>query len=188
MSMMGIPSSDTAVETLKVFLRSARCPPKMMSLPHLDGFLAALAAGPAAVASTEWLPVVWGGGDPTFEGEHEAQSIVGAIFQRYYEIIRQVEERSVSALFSAIPDEIQAACSWGEGFVQAMELRLYAWRALLEAKSHSFLIFPILMLKNGMAAFEADALAKALAASPYCVAMIAEFWRTWRATAGSTDA
>ena len=65
------------------FLMSDRAPEDCMQLSDLDGFLTAVAIGPELILPSEWLPVIWGKGEPEFESAEEAQSVIGAIMARY---------------------------------------------------------------------------------------------------------
>jgi uncharacterized protein len=70
-------------EELDDFLMSDRAPEECMQLSDLDGFLTAVAIGPELVMPSEWLPVIWGKGEPEFESAEEAQSVIGAVMARY---------------------------------------------------------------------------------------------------------
>jgi hypothetical protein len=74
-------------EDLDDFLMSDRAPEDCMQLSDLDGFLTAVAIGPELIMPSEWLPVIWGEGEPEFESAEEAQSVIGAIMARYSEIL-----------------------------------------------------------------------------------------------------
>lgn len=88
---------DFDLDALDAFLLSDRAPENSMGLSDLDGFLTAIAIGPEPVKPGEWLPVVWGGEDPVYEGEAELKAVHGAIFGRYNEILRLLRELSRSS-------------------------------------------------------------------------------------------
>ena len=79
------------LDALDDFLMSDRAPEESMGLSDLDGFLTGVAVGPERVLPSEWLPVVWGGGEPAFEGVEEARSILGTMVGRYNEIVRALD-------------------------------------------------------------------------------------------------
>jgi uncharacterized protein len=76
------------LDALDTFLLSDRAPEESMGLSDLDGFLTGMVVGPELILPSKWLPVVWGGGEPTFESVEEAGSILGTIMGRYNEIVR----------------------------------------------------------------------------------------------------
>jgi uncharacterized protein YecA (UPF0149 family) len=49
----------------------------MWSASRTNGFLAGIAAGPELITPSEWLPVVWGGGEAAFESVEEASRVLG---------------------------------------------------------------------------------------------------------------
>jgi uncharacterized protein len=71
------------LDALDDFLLSDRAPEGSMGLSGLDAFLAGIAAGPELVMPSEWLPVVWGGGEPAFGSVEEASTVLGTIMARY---------------------------------------------------------------------------------------------------------
>lgn len=99
-------------------------------LSDLDGFLTGLAIGPELVMPSEWLPVVWGGEEPVFADEGEAQAVMGGIFSRYNQILRQVEDGTFEPIFWTASDGTVIAADWAEGFVQAVGLWAKAWDPL----------------------------------------------------------
>ena len=50
---------------------SERAPDDSMGLSDLDGFLTGVIVGPEPILPSDWLPVIWGGGEPEFETEEE---------------------------------------------------------------------------------------------------------------------
>jgi hypothetical protein len=60
------PISSQELDVLDKYLRSERAPPRCMWISQLDGFLTGVAAGPERVPVSEWLPLIWGGAEPTF--------------------------------------------------------------------------------------------------------------------------
>jgi uncharacterized protein len=53
------------LDALDAFLLSDRAPEEGMGLSDLDGFLTGIVVGPELILPSEWLPIVWGGGEPT---------------------------------------------------------------------------------------------------------------------------
>lgn len=58
-----------------------------MLISELDGFLAGILVCPDLIMPSEWLPLVWGGGDddaaPVFESTEHAQKLIGLVMQHY---------------------------------------------------------------------------------------------------------
>ena len=75
------------LDVLDAFLMSGRAPENSMGLSDLDGFLTAIVVGPELIMPSEWLPVVWGDEEPTFDSTEEADRIHSVIMARYNEII-----------------------------------------------------------------------------------------------------
>ena len=55
------------IEALDSYLLSDLSPDECMMLSDLDGFLAGIVVGPELILPSEWLTVIWGGGEPQFE-------------------------------------------------------------------------------------------------------------------------
>ncbi len=66
---------EVDLDALDLFLASDASPEHCMQLSDLDGFLAGVAIGPELIVPSEWLPEVWGGGEPVFEDEEQAWGV-----------------------------------------------------------------------------------------------------------------
>jgi uncharacterized protein len=62
-----------------------------LCVSEIDGLLTAVVVGPEAIMPSEWLPVVWGFGEPKFADMAEAQAIVGTLMGRHNEIVHGLE-------------------------------------------------------------------------------------------------
>ena len=134
MSSPLLGASDFDLDALDAFLMSDRAPEDCMQLSDLDGFLAGIAIGPELIMPSEWLPVIWGGGEPEFESMEEAQRILNAIMGRYNEILHLLQHapEEFEPIFWTTEDGEAVAADWAEGFMEAVELRPRAWQALLD--------------------------------------------------------
>jgi uncharacterized protein len=132
------------LENLDAFLASDRVPESCMQLSELDGFLTAIAIGPAAVMPSEWLPVIWGQGEPVFESDAELQSVVGTIFMRHEAILRDIEQEpdAYEPLLGETPDGRLLATDWAAGFMTGAALRKDAWRPLLQTEEGAEILAP----------------------------------------------
>jgi uncharacterized protein len=142
------PHLDAAgldLEELDAFLISDRAPENCMQLSDLDGFLTAVAIGPELIMPSEWLPVIWGEGEPEFESSEEAQGVIGAIMGRYNEILHLIRHQpdDYEPVFWETPDGDVVAGDWAEGFMAGVALRWNAWRSLLESEEDGGLLAPI---------------------------------------------
>ncbi len=176
------------LDALDEYLMSDHAPDDSMGLSDLDGFLTGVVVGPELIAPSEWLPVIWGGGEPEFETEEEMRSVLGTIMGRYNEI---------AACFASAPDEFDPifwegpegeviASDWAGGFLDAVALRAQAWRPLIEDDRAHTLMAPLFLLNGDIelddgAAGEDELLAEASDMIPICIAGIHEFWRNCRA-------
>src|SRR5258708_40080275 len=76
MGALEVPVVGVGAEALDAYLSSDRSPPDSMGLSDLDGFLTAVAIGPELVMPSEGLPIVWGGEEPVFADDGEAQAVI----------------------------------------------------------------------------------------------------------------
>jgi uncharacterized protein len=164
-----------------------------MLLSDLDGFLTGLAVGPSVVVPSEWLPIIWGGQEPTFADESEMRGVLGAIMSRYNDILRRVEDGTLDPIFWDMED-ILIAADWAEGFFDAIQLRWEEWVPLLKSKNHVEIVLPILALcsdeeGNSLLGLDAEtedeAMEKLTPAIPEAVMEIAAYWRRRRKPTGA---
>jgi uncharacterized protein len=178
--------SDRELEALDRFLKSDRSPPNSMLLSELDGFLTGISVGPQLVRPSDWLSLVWGGEAPAFASADEATAIVSSLMRRRNEILREIANDAFAPVFWKDRDGTIIAADWAEGFVQAIKLRMDAWKPLFTSRRSARLLVPILwhcrdeqgrsLLGFGPAAD--DGLVEAAAELiPNCVAEIAAYWR-----------
>lgn len=191
---MASPLLDTAgpaLEELEGFLSSDRTPDSCMLLSDLDGFLTAVAIGPELIMPSEWLPVIWGEGEPEFESMEEAQRIIHAIMGRYNEILdvlRHEPEAFEPIFWETAAGEVLAG-DWAMGFMDGVKLRRGAWEPLIQSEEDGGLIAPIVALLhdedgNPLLEGEGDELAdlQRVAADLIASSVVAidRFWRSGR--------
>ena len=78
-----------------------RVPKTACKFPTSMNFLAGIGIGPELIMPSEWVPVIWGGGEPEFASMEEAQRVLGAIMGRYNEILHLLHHAPEE--FEAIP-------------------------------------------------------------------------------------
>lgn len=79
-----------AEATLDAFLSRPSQPEGTLSLGEVRGFLFAVVAAPELVKPSEWIPVILGGREPSFESREEAQEVMNALMPLYNETSDQV--------------------------------------------------------------------------------------------------
>ena len=139
-----LPGFD--LDDLDAFLASDRVPETCMQLSELDGFLTAIAIGPELIMPSEWLPVIWGEGEPVVESDEELQSVVGAVFGRHEEILQTIHDEpdAYAPLLWETLDGQPLATDWAAGFMAGVGLRTDAWRPLLQTDEGCELVTPII--------------------------------------------
>jgi uncharacterized protein len=130
------------LEALAAFLESDEAPSDCMTMSELDGFLTGIAVGPELVPTSEWLPLVWGD-DSGSADDHKVDAMLTAIVARYNEILGQVEALAVRPILWIDRDGSELPFDWAYGFMEAVGLRVRAWRPLLRSETDSALMFPI---------------------------------------------
>lgn len=120
---------------LEDFLLSEAVSDEAMTISELDGFLAAVAAGPMTIDPGEWLPEIWGDDEPDFADEDEADAVIGAIMARFDDILHTLEH--VPEAYEPVieTDEISGDALpdlWAEGFLAGISLRAAAWRGFVD--------------------------------------------------------
>ena len=84
------PASPAAEARLGAFLSRPSQPEGTLSLGEVRGFLFALLAVPELVKPSEWLPIIFGGKEPSFESKEEAQDVMAVLMSLYNEASEQV--------------------------------------------------------------------------------------------------
>ncbi len=77
MGEVPFPAGEVDLNALDLFLASDASPEHCMQVSDLDGFLTGVAIGPELIVPSEWLPEVWGGGEPVFEDADQTRSVIG---------------------------------------------------------------------------------------------------------------
>jgi len=86
------PAATEDDAMLEAFLSRPSHPEGTLSLGEVRGFIFALAAAPELVKPSEWLPLIFGGEEPDFDGLEEAQPVLGALMALYNDINSEVRE------------------------------------------------------------------------------------------------
>lgn len=146
------------------YLASARVPAGTLSMLALDGYLTALHAGPSLIRPNEWMPGIWGG-EPVFEDQAEAQSILKALMMHYNTIGTTLDGSRRPYRPYGWPNNpaerasSERAAEWSLGFWKGMQLRPPEWRPMIQDRKARILLAPILCfieMKDGEAALDTD--------------------------------
>lgn len=152
------PVSAAELGELEDFLLSGRAARTAMDLDMLDGFFAALAAGPEPLQPEQWLPLVWGPdaeSAPEFASIDEMQRIL-SLMVRYKQLVETVllcNPESYLPLFRrcsfADRDEERAAAeNWAKGFLIGIEPVRETWQPLFDEDTEFSATTPVFLLAN----------------------------------------
>lgn len=181
------------LDALDAYLSSESSPKDCMHLSDLDGFLTGIVVGPEPIKQNEWLPVIWGGVEPNFENDEEADLIPNTISGRYYQIEQLLASDlpEVDPIFRGTQDGILITRDWIAGFLQAMSLRPRQWAEMLNDEEGRLTLLPIISFvredETGILYVdETDSLMRSLMEEaeciPFCVVEINTFWKARRRT------
>ena len=169
------------------YLDSGQAPDDSMGLSDLDGFLTGIIAGPELILPSEWLPVIWGNGEPKFRSAKQAKTIIGLIMGRYNEIAEVFvsDSREFEPIFLRWPTGEVVVSDWACGFLDAVKMRRAAWEPLFSHPRGKVLLEPLLAHgEDGEHGVERDAGAKwkeFVMSKPEviqaCVIAIHDFWK-----------
>ncbi|TFW15515.1 UPF0149 family protein [Duganella callida] len=118
---MSTPLNDDEYDRLDDLL--AAMGPQSMDVAKLEGFLTALAVGPAEVARDVWLPRVWGG-----EGGSDEAAALVLRHHDYMRVWMAKDPDSFEPIYAC--GGTWTAEAWSEGFVEGMQLAQEAWAPL----------------------------------------------------------
>ena len=176
------------LDALDAYLSSESSPEDCMHLSDLDGFLTGIVVGPEPIQQNEWLPVIWGGVEPIFDNDEEADLILNTIFGRYYQIEQLLASDlpEVDPIFRGTQDGKLITRDWIAGFLQAMSLRPRQWAEMLNDEEGGLTLLPIISFvredEEGILCVDiTDSLMPSLMEEaeciPFCVVEINTFWK-----------
>ncbi|HEY9397748.1 MAG TPA: UPF0149 family protein [Burkholderiales bacterium] len=150
------PITDDELDELSDLLDSL--PSKeAMSLEMVDGFFAALIAGPEMVTREEYLPLVLGNEPddetPAFPDAAQTERFL-ALLQSHWntlaaELFKTLERDEVYVPVMAVYEDDQVRGNeWAIGFMMGTQMRGESWLGLLEDEDAEDLMTPMLMLAH----------------------------------------
>lgn len=128
--------SEQELDQLDALLLSIPMERDGMLLSEFDGFCAGLIVCPDMIMPSEWLPIVWGDGDASFEALDELEAATTLIMRHYNDVVASLMPQHID--YGPLYDEDKRTGeilweSWACGFERAMRLRMDAWEQIVES-------------------------------------------------------
>ena len=143
------PLNDAELDRLGDFLKSCKGG-KAMNLEQLDGFFAALIAGPETVMPREYSPEVFGGEMSNvceFSSPEEANEIFGLMIRHWNTIAGALFNREVYVpLLLEDENGVAHGNDWARGFMRGMHMRHDGWAQLVNDEENGGCLIPMMML------------------------------------------
>jgi uncharacterized protein len=143
------PLTDAEIDRLGDFLKSCKGA-ESMNLEELDGFFAALIAGPETVMPSEYYAEVFGGemSDACeFGSLDEANEILGLMMRHWNDIAGTLFNGEVYVpLLLEDEDGMAHGNDWARGFMRGMGMRHDGWAELVNDDEHGGCLIPMMML------------------------------------------
>ena len=143
------PLTDAELDRLGDFLKSCKGG-KAMNVEALDGFFAALIAGPATVMPSEYYREVFGGemSDACeFGSLDEANEILGLMMRHWNAIAGTLFKGEVYVpLLLEDKDGTEQGNDWARGFMRGMGMRHDGWAELVNDEERGGCLIPMMML------------------------------------------
>ncbi len=143
------PLTDAELDRLEAFLKSCK-DGRAMNIEELDGFFAALIAGPETVMPSEYYSEVFGGRMSEvceFASLDEVNEILGLMMRHWNTIASTLYkgEPYVPLLLEG-EDGVAHGNDWAHGFMRGMDMRHDGWAELVNDKEYGGCLVPTMML------------------------------------------
>jgi len=143
------PLTPAELDRLGDFLKSCKGG-KAMNLEELDGFFAALIAGPEPMMPSEYHGEVFGGemGETCeFKSIEEANEILGLLMRHWNKIASTLykSEIHVPMIFEDDNGELHGN-DWARGFMRGMQMRHEGWAELVNDDKYGGSLVPMMAL------------------------------------------
>jgi uncharacterized protein len=141
--------TDAELNRLGEFLKGCKGG-KAMNLEELDGFFAALIAGPETVMPSAYLPEVFGSETSdtgAFEELDQGRDILGLLMRHWNTIAGTLFKDDVYVPL-LLEDEkgVTHANDWARGFVRGMHMCHDGWAELFNDEEHGGCVIPMMVL------------------------------------------
>jgi uncharacterized protein len=141
--------TDTELDRLGDFLKSCKGG-RAMNVEQLDGFFAALIAGPEMVMPSEYYREVFGGemsDTCNFANLNEANEILGLLMRHWNTIAGTLSKDEVYApLLLQDENGVAHGNDWANGFMRGSRMRHDGWLELVNDDEQGGCVIPIFML------------------------------------------
>ena len=140
------PLTDAEFDRLAAFLGACKGG-RALNLEELDGFFAALIAGPETVMPSEYNRELFGGETPEFSSLEEAEEIFGLLTKHWNTIAATLfkDEVYVPLLLEG-EDGMAHGNDWAKGFMRGMHMRHDGWAELVNDEESGGCLIPVMML------------------------------------------
>lgn len=143
------PLTDAELDRLGDFLKGCKGG-GAMNVEALDGFFAALIAGPEIVMPSEYYPEVFGGemsDTCEFASLDEANEILGLLMRHWNDIAATLNKDEVYVpLLLKDQDGTVHGNDWARGFMRGMGMRHNGWAELVNDEENGGCLIPMMML------------------------------------------
>ena len=143
------PLTDAELDRLGDFLKGCKGG-RAMNVEELDGFFAALIAGPETVMPSEYYPEVFGGkmSDACEFGTLEEANEILGLLMRHWNSIAGTLFKSEVYVPLLLEDEAGTVLGndWARGFMRGMDMRHDSWAELVEDEAHGGCLLPMMIL------------------------------------------
>jgi uncharacterized protein len=143
------PLTDAELDRLGDFLKNCKGG-RAMNVEALDGFFAALIAGPEVVMPSEYNREVFGGemsDTCEFPSLDAANNLLGLIMRQWNDIAGTLFNGEVyGPLLLEDKDGIPQGHDWARGFMRGVAMRPGGWTALIDDEQHGGCLLPMMML------------------------------------------
>jgi uncharacterized protein len=143
------PLTDAELDRLGEFLKGCEGG-RAMNVEQLDGFFAALIAGPETVMPSEYYPEVFGGEmSETYEfGSVQEANEILVLMMRHWNTIAGTLFKGEVYVPLLLEDEsgVAHANDWAHGFMRGMSIRHHGWAGLMDDEEHGGWLIPVMML------------------------------------------
>jgi uncharacterized protein len=142
------PLTDTELDRLGDFLKGCKGG-RAMNVETLDGFFAALIAGPETVMPSEYYPEVFGGEMSEtceFGSLDEVNEILGLMMRQWNTIAGTLFKGDVYLpLLLEDEDGLANGNDWARGFMRGMSMRHDGWAELVNDEENGGCLIPMMM-------------------------------------------
>jgi uncharacterized protein len=143
------PLTDAEFDRLGDFLKSCKGG-RAMNVEALDGFFAALIAGPEIVMPSEYYREIFGGEMSEaceFGNLDEANEILGLMMRHWNTIAGTLNKDEVyGPIFLQDENGVFHGNDWAGGFMRGMQMRHDGWAELVNDDEHGGCLIPMMML------------------------------------------